>query len=263
MKLARSVNQGKLKAAATVAVLAVTASLTIAEDESSFDGHTLAAQGKATVSVPAETIRIYVNVKSRKDSVQEAIQDNAERMRAVLDGFLAEGITEEQWETQGFRLEPLHSEEPYPIPPDWEPKLLGYQVENSLLITSEAIDSAATYIELAAENGADSVWISFDVKDREKHREEAIAKAATKARHDAEVLARATGVRLLRAQSIDLDNASDRSGGVRARASFSTTTSYSLFGDPGEGDVPSTLIKAGNVDLWATVTIIYEVEELP
>jgi uncharacterized protein YggE len=215
---------------------------------------TLTVRGSANLSRPPDQIHLAVSVVSRDKDLTAAMDDNSRRMLRVIAALAELGVGEADYETSDFEIEPCYSEPPrYPVPADWKSELLYYEVENSIEARSGDVDEAASFLQQIAAAGADSVFLTFTLKDPEAHRAEAITKAAAEAKRDAQVLADATGVRLVRMTSIILHQADlrPRSGG-------------SIFGDPGEDRgraayaIPPPL-KARDVDISAAVTIVYEV----
>ena len=215
---------------------------------------TLTVRGSAKLSKPPDQIHLSINVVSRDKDLTAAMDDNSRRMHRVIAALGELGVGEEDYETSDFEIEPCYSEPPdYPVPAGWKSELLYYHVENSIEARSGDVGEAASFLQEIVAAGADSVFLTFTLKDPEAHRADAITGAAAKAKRDAQVLADATGVQLVRMESIVLHEAD-----LWPRGGFS------IFGDPGADPGRASYaiappIKAGDVDISAAVTIVYEV----
>lgn len=217
---------------------------------------TLAVRGRAEVSKPADLLWLHISVTSRKPDAQAALRDNSTRMAAVIKALKALGIGDEEYETERVEVDPIFSEEPYEPPPDWQAKLLGYSVVNAIRARTRQIDKAAAMVQAVCEAGADSLWVSFGLTDEQKPRDEAITAATANAKRDARTLADAAGVRLVRMRSIVLDDADEPRWEELSRYRFAGIGSF--FSAPGE-DPARPSIKPGDVNITATVAIVYEV----
>ncbi len=132
------------------------------------------------------------------------------------------------------------------------PHIVGYEVTNSLSISTGKLALAGELIEAANEAGANSIdAIVFDLANPRTHRAEAIAAAATNARSDAGILARSSGVKLARVLSVSLDDA--------GRRPFTPTAARAGMAMAQAAVAPP--IRPGDVTVRASVTIVYEIEE--
>ncbi len=221
------------------------------QDQEKPDPAILTVRGDATLEKPADQLRVSIGVVTEHASASTAMAENAERMDDVVRAMRKAGLTEQEYETGRFSLQPQYSRRPRNAEPDWKAQIIGYRVTNELTVKTERIEMAGKLLEACTSAGANSInSISFTLADPRVHRAEAIATATRHARADAKVLADAAGQRLIRIRSISLDQAdwrppiplAQRGGGAMAMA---------------ESMPPP--IAPGDVTIRASVTIVYEI----
>ncbi len=213
----------------------------------------LTVRGDAELHKPADQLRIRIAVVTEATLAAAALDDNTKRMRAVVEALEKAGLAADDYETGHFSLRPKYSRRPRGGDPEWQPQIVGYEVTNSLSVKTKKLGLAGTLIEAANRAGANAIdSINFDLADPRIHRGEAITTAATNARSDAAVLARAADVRLVRVISVTLDQASWQPPPpmMMARAE----------GLAAEAAAPP--IQPGDVTVVAGVTIVYEIAPL-
>ena len=80
-----------------------------------------------------------------------------------------------------------------------EPALTGYSAANIVQVTLDDLTKISNVIDAAAQAGANNVrGIAFTLRDQDAVHADALRKAAAKARADAEVLAAALGLKIVR-----------------------------------------------------------------
>jgi uncharacterized protein YggE len=210
---------------------------------------TLTLRGDAELQKPADQLRITIGAVTEDAEAARAVQENASRLEDIIDAIRDAGLGDKEYQTSRYRIQPVHSRPPQgQRSPDWRPRIVAYQVTNQLLIRTRQLDLAGPLIDAATKAGANSIdSIGFGLADPRAHRDEAIAAAAAHARHDAAVLARASGVRLVRLLSVSLDGAAPRPVAPVMRTMAMA-----------EG-APSTPIAPGEVTVTAGATLVYEI----
>jgi uncharacterized protein YggE len=234
-----------------LACLALAGAPALAHEEhgAATDISTLTVRGQAEFFKPADQLRMRIGVVTESPEPTEALDRNSDRMQDVIKALHKAGLTEDEYETGRFSVRPLYERRPRNAGGDWQPRITGYEVSNSLLIKTKKLDSAGKLIEAANKAGANSIdSITFDLADARSHRAEAIARATRNARADARTLADAAGVRLLRVVSISLDDASHRPPVARMGRAVAMAEA---------GAAPP--IAPGDVTVRAGVTIVYEI----
>jgi hypothetical protein len=126
----------------------------------------------------------------------------------------------------------------------------GYEVRNVVRVKLNDVMKLAEVIDTATAAGANRVeGIRFSLRDEGQVRADAIRRAAAAARAQAETLASALDVRIVRVLS-----ASEDAPPVRPFAEVSALQRGGQAGTP---------IEIGSIDISATVTLVVEVAAVP
>jgi len=214
----------------------------------------LTVRGDAQLSKPADRAKLSIGVVTEAEDSAEALELNSVRTQSVLDALRRIGLSEGEYQTGRFRVRPVYSPRPKQAPRSWRPQIIGYEVSNTLNVKTTQLELAGKLIQAASEAGANTIDnIRFDLEDRRKFRDEAIALAASHARSDARTLALASGVKLVRILSVNLDNV----GSIQPRR---YEASAMLRAAP-EADMAPP-IEAGDVSITSSVTVVYEIAEV-
>lgn len=146
--------------------------------------------GFGQISLPSDRARISFIVETEGENAQEAAEKNADLMDQVITALRSSGIAELEIETFGYNLYPR-----YARPRAGEPQRIeGYSATNNVRVTTLEMDGVGSVIDLAVGAGANRVSsLSFDVRNAEAARLEALATAVRQARAQAEVIAMALG----------------------------------------------------------------------
>ncbi len=201
--------------------------------------------GTGEVAAAPDVVHIRLGIEAQQETVADAQSDAAAAMQRVMTALLSGGVADEDIETQSFSIRQVRR---------WDRDLeeeivVGYRVNNDVLVKVWDVDSAGDLIDAAVVAGGDFIridGISFTVDDptalQVAAREEAMADAATKA----EELAELAGVRLGRATFISESSAGQPPVPVRAEMA-------AMFADE------STPISPGEVEIRVTVQVVYEI----
>jgi uncharacterized protein YggE len=163
------------------------------------DDRGIAVSGEATVSVPPDLAEVTLGVEADGPTAAEAQRRTARTMEKVLAALAAAGVERKDLRTTQYSLTPVRRWDE----PTRREVLLGYRAANLVTVRTGETGRVGQLVDAAVSAGATDVAnLSFSVADRSKVREEALARAVADARHQAERLARAAGVRLGRVQTI-------------------------------------------------------------
>ena len=147
--------------------------------------------GEGEVRVTPDRATVFVGVQTRAQSANSAAADNARRLRAVLDTLRAMGLASEQLSTMNYNVTP---EMQYDRTGQQPPRVIGYIVTNTVRAEVRRIDQVGGVIDAALAKGANAVnGIEFSSSTAEQARRTALANAVTRAKADAEAMARAAG----------------------------------------------------------------------
>jgi uncharacterized protein YggE len=179
---------------------------------------TLRAIGQAEVRAKPDRLRATLAIVTGGATAAEAIQTNNDRMQTLVQLVSQIGLSNEEYETGTLRIDPIYENERT----RWTKRgmigrLTGFQVVNALEIDTPSLDLLEKLIETTVEGGVNRIdRIGFALGDPESTRDEAIRLATRRARHDAEVMAGAADVQIVRIRSIELTETSLAPSGTGA-----------------------------------------------
>jgi uncharacterized protein YggE len=149
-----------------------------------------------TIQREPEKAVITVAVESDAATAQAAAQANARKMEAVFAALRRVGIVPPKARTIAYELHPQY-QQPSRDNPNPTPRVIGYRALNMVVVEVDTISRVGAVIDATITAGANRVAnLSFELRDVEAARLEALKLATAKARAEAEVLAAATGQRL-------------------------------------------------------------------
>jgi hypothetical protein len=206
---------------------------------------TIQVTGQAQISETPDRVYIDIGVSTQARESQLAAAQNASRLSAVIAAVKRAADPGTQLTTTEYSINPNYS---YP-PAGGTPTLLGYTVSNVVRVRLDDLRKVGDVIDAATRAGSNDVRdIRFALRDEQAPRSEALREAALNARQDADALAAALGLRVVRVLSVDEQGPMIEPmaiGGVRVFAQARSA-------------VP-TPIEAGTLDVSATVTLRVEV----
>ncbi len=198
------------KVAAAVGVMAVIALgaytyYTIKQAQYIYSGPTtISVTGKGEVFAKPDVATFTFTVEGKEKDASAAQSKEAETMNAVLAYLKEAGIEEKDVKTEYYNLTPEYE---YPqtmctqwgCPPQSEPKLIGYQVNQKVSVKVHKTEKAGEIISKVGEKGALNVSeLSFTIDDIEAVKAEAREKAIADAKEQSKTIAKNLGVRIVR-----------------------------------------------------------------
>ena len=200
--------------------------------------------GDARVTAKPDRVQIDIGVTTRAAKSQDAAAQNARQVDAVLATVRKAAGPGAVLKTVSYALNPNYQYHPN----GGEPTIEGYTAVNVVQVTLDELGKIGAVIDAATESGANHVQgIQFTLRDQDTVRAEALREAALRARAEAEVLAAALGLKVLRVLTVE--ESSPRFvpmrvyGGARAMATAAAATP----------------VEAGTLDVTADVTLSVEV----
>jgi uncharacterized protein len=210
---------------------------------------TVTVNANATVEREPERAVILLAVESPATTAQAAAQANATKMDALIAALRRRGISGPLIRTVSYQLQPEYARDRAPTT-QGPPRIVGYRAVNMVQVTVDTVARAGGVIDAAIQAGANRVaGLSFELKDPQAARNEALRLAITRARAEAEVMAEAAGQRL----GLPL-NISTGGYAVPRYARQMDMVSESM------AQAAPTPIEAGTLTVQANVTIIYKLE---
>jgi uncharacterized protein YggE len=128
-------------------------------------------------------------VQTSAGAAEEALSDNSEAMRRVLDALRNAGVARDDLRTEQVSV--------YPRTSDDGRSIVGYDASNSVTATVRDLDRTGAIVDAAVAAGANQVsGPSLTVSDAEAKYADAVAAAFDDARARAEAIAAKAGVAL-------------------------------------------------------------------
>jgi len=204
-------------------------------------GDTVSVNGTGRVELTPDRAVFTVGVQTMAPSVAAAAQENNARASAIIAALKRQGAADRQIRTSQVSIYPQQEQ-----PGGRAPKIVGYQVSNSITVTHEDPAAVGKLLQAAVDAGANSVsGVGFTVSDPARGRDGALQAAFADARAKAEVLARATGRNVGRALSIV------EGGAVRPPVPMQ----YEMKAMSRSADIP---VEPGTEEVSFTVSVVFE-----
>jgi uncharacterized protein YggE len=200
--------------------------------------------GDAKVTARPDRVQIDIGVTTRAAQSQEAASQNARQVDAVL-AAVRKATPAAVLKTISYSLNPTYQ---YHSNGE-EPTITGYSAVNVVQVTLDDLAKIGTVIDSATLAGANHVQgIQFTLRDQDAVRAEALRQAATRARAEADMLAAALGLKVVRVLSVEEN--SPRLVPVRAYMGAPRTVMTTATATP---------VEAGTLDVTADVMLTVEV----
>jgi uncharacterized protein YggE len=169
----------------TVPLLAQGAVTTPAPQQPPF----IAASAVGETRVTPDRAMLNIAVESHAETAAAAGADNASKQKHVIDAVKAAGIAAAQIRTSGYNVSPEYGQQR-----DKSPKVTGYRAYNTVQIEIRDIEAVGKVIDAALGAGATNLGsLGLYASNTDPARREALQKAVTKARGEAETAATAAG----------------------------------------------------------------------
>jgi len=207
---------------------------------------TLTAQ--AILKKPADELQMKISVVTSHEDAGYALSENSQKMKTIIQNLQDAGLGSDDFETAQFAIHPTYTPYPAHPPANWIQTINGYEVTNTLFVHTQDIDQIGNYIGIATKSGATNISdIKFGIRSPELYRQEALALAGKNAIRDAEILAKSTGVKLIRVLSMNINQMHVRSHQVP----------MACFAKAANDMAPP--IEAGDLTIEASVNLTYEI----
>ena len=201
--------------------------------------------GASHVTLAPDRFTFTVGVQTNAPSVDAAVNENNDRVARVLAALKAAGAKPEEIQTSGFSIYPQQDYQQ-----GQPPRLLGYQVNNSVTVRKKEIASASKLLQIAIGAGVNTAsGLNFEVSDATRGREQGLKAAFDDARAKATLLAQAAGRTLGRATII--------AEGEMAPVPRPMPRGVMAMKAESVSDVP---VEAGTQDVNFTVSVVFELK---
>ena len=212
--------------------------------------------GTGIVTVVPDVAVLSLGVEARESTVEEAMDEAADAMDAVMAKLRAKGVADKDIKTEWFSIYPITEWIDYEYSTrgwieDGHEVIVGYRVSNTVSVKIRDVDAAGEIIDAAAQAGGDLIrvqGVSFTVDDPSLYYVEARQEAMTDAKAKAQQLASLAGVGLGKAYYI-----SESSGYYPIYADYAWESRG--------GDVAATTqISPGEMDITLSVQVAFAIQ---
>ena len=204
-------------------------------------GRTISVSGTGYVDAKPDVAIFTSGVVTEDATAAAAISANSKAVANLIDGLKAQGIASGDIQTSQFSVNPRYEQSSQSAP-----RISGFEGRNSVTVTVRDIATIGTLLDAAAKLGANQFGgISFIVSTADTLLDDARANAIASARRQAEIYAKAAGVKL--GQVLSISEAGQDSGPrpmIMGRAMAAEA-------------VP---IEGGTNRLSTTVTVVWELD---
>ena len=211
--------------------------------------------GEGRVSRTPDVARLTFTVMQDASTVAAAQEEVTKQTNGVLEYVKKEGIPDKDVKTLSYNITPQYSY-PNQCPPgsmcpvyrDTTPKIIGYQVSQTVQITVRDLDKVSPLLGgLGSRNVQNLYGPDFSLDDPTAVQNEAREEAITQAQEEAKTLAKQLGVRLVRIVSFNENG-------------YPYPVYYGKGGDMALGSVEQApQVPTGENEFTSTVSITYEI----
>lgn len=212
-----------------------------------FDNKTLFVTGSASTHTKPDKVTMSLGVETTNTKAKAALIANSQLIDKIVNALKMAGIKENETSTSSFTITPNRD---YSIDKN-QGKLIGFTVRNSILITSQNVNNASDWIDVAVLSGAnnvDSIYFSISDKKLDEIKKELIKQAIGNAREKADIAASELGLKVVGVITINID---------QATPTFTGSTSYALESFKSEPSAVSPPILTGEQQISLNVNIVF------
>ena len=203
--------------------------------------------GDSIVKVQPDTAILTVSVVTQNRTAIEAQQDNATKTDAVVRALKAAAGAGAEVKTSGYNVQPqrVYKE-------NQPPTISGYEVRNSVTVTTSDLNKLGAIIDAAAQAGSNEIaGIAFTLRQDRPARDRALSEATQEALGKARMIASALGGRVVRIVEVQEE-------GFQQRPPIPIYQAET-FGAAAQAKV-ATPIEVGSLEITSRVQVIAEVE---
>jgi uncharacterized protein YggE len=200
--------------------------------------------GRAEVRVEPDEVILSVAVETMNEQLNVSKQENDDIVEAALEAVREIGLAAEQVKTDYMRIEPIYSS-----PRSADRALLGYQVTNSIVVTSQDVALVEELLTALLEAGVNRViGVEFRSTEFRQHRDKAMLLALDAAKEKAEAMSR----------HLDAQTGKPLSISEGSPSRFLPSASNTVQRSPGAGEWLGGPLAPGELSIPAVVTVVFE-----
>ena len=201
----------------------------------------MSINGSGKVYLTPDVAYINIGVQSESKNVTEALDINNEQAQAVANALMELGVAQEDIQTTAFNVYPQKEYSPM-----GEEISTKYIVENTVYVSVRDLQNLGALLDTVVRSGANSInGISFDVTDKQSAISEARELAMQNAKSQAEELAAASGVEIVK---------------IKYLSSYTNSTPYSIAEAKVYDGMGAASVSAGQLIISVDVSITYAIK---
>ena len=203
--------------------------------------------GDSIVKTQPDTAILTVSVVTQNRTAIEAQQENATKTDAVVRALKAAAGAGAEVKTSGYSVQPqrVYKE-------NQPPTISGYEVRNSVTVTTSELTKLGAIIDAAAQAGSNEIaGIAFTLRQDRPARDRALTEATQEALGKARMIASALGGRVVRIVEVQEE-------GFQQRPPIPIYQAEA-FATVGQAKV-ATPVEVGSLEITSRVQVIAEVE---
>lgn len=161
------------------------------EEEANGRLRTVSVSGSGQAGSAPDQAITRLGVQTEAETASEALTQNSERMRSLLQALRDQGVSTADIQTQAIQLFPLYAELPVePQPQPQAPEVTGYRAYNVVEVRVRNLTNLGGMLDAAVEAGGNIIEsIRFDIGEPDQLLQQARVDAMQDARQKAEQLA--------------------------------------------------------------------------
>lgn len=206
----------------------------------------LTVTGEGVARAVPDMASVSTGVVNEAKTAREALDANTQAVAAMVAAIKETGVESRDIATSGFSVQPRYAP-PKKDSPD-APQINGYEVRNTVTVRVRDLARLGDLLDKVVTNGANQIGgIAFDIAEPAKLEEAARVAAVKDARAQAQALADAVGLRLVRVLAITSNGTS-------------MPPMPRMMAAPAMMKAEAVPVEAGESEIRASVNVIYEIE---
>lgn len=206
----------------------------------------LTVTGEGVARAVPDMASVSTGVVNEAKTAREALDANTQAVAAMVAAIKETGVESRDIATSGFSVQPRYAP-PKKDSPD-APQINGYEVRNTVTVRVRDLARLGDLLDKVVTNGANQIGgIAFDIAEPAKLEEAARVAAVKDARAQAQALADAAGLRLVRVLAITSNGTS-------------MPPMPRMMAAPAMMKAEAVPVEAGESEIRASVNVIYEIE---
>ncbi len=160
---------------------------------------TITLQGVGEIAAAPDMATLTTGVVTQAETARDALDANNAAATSLMQTLRELGIEDRDLQTSNFSIQPLYEQQLSNSDTRRDPKIVGYQVSNSVSVRVRDLDNLGVVLDQMVTSGANSVdGIQFSVSEPADLENQAREAAVSDAMSKAELYADAAGVSLVR-----------------------------------------------------------------